>query len=81
MITKFDDISFQPNSGATGEYTGLLTITQYLKSIGQSHRNVCLIPRTAHGTNPASAVLAGMVVVVVECLNGMVILEDLKNKA
>ena len=74
MITKFDDISFQPNSGATGEYTGLLAITKYLKSIGQGHRNVCLIPRTAHGTNPASAVLSGMIVVVVECFNGMVVM-------
>ena len=65
-MTKFDEISFQPNSGATGEYAGLLTISQYLKSKGQGHRNICLIPKSAHGTNPASAILSGMKVVVVE---------------
>ena len=65
-ITKFDEISFQPNSGATGEYAGLVTIKSYLKSIGQSHRNICLIPKSAHGTNPASAQLAGMKVIAIE---------------
>ncbi len=65
-ITGFAAVSAQPNSGATGEYAGLLTIMKYLDSIGQGHRNVCLIPKSAHGTNPASAVMAGMKVVVVE---------------
>ena len=65
-VTKFDEISFQPNSGASGEYAGLLTIAQYLKSNGQDHRRICLIPRSAHGTNPASAILAGMKVIPVE---------------
>jgi glycine dehydrogenase len=64
-VTKFDEISFQPNSGASGEYAGLLTIAQYLKSNGQGHRNICLIPKTAHGTNPASAILAGFKVITV----------------
>lgn len=65
-ITGFAAVSAQPNSGATGEYAGLLTIMKYLESIGQGHRNVCLIPKSAHGTNPASAAMAGMKVVVVE---------------
>jgi glycine dehydrogenase len=65
-ITGFAAVSAQPNSGATGEYAGLLTIMKYLKSIGEGHRNVCLIPKSAHGTNPASAAMAGMKVVVVE---------------
>lgn len=65
-ITGFAAVSAQPNSGATGEYAGLLAITSYLESIGEGHRNVCLIPKSAHGTNPASAVMAGMKVVVVE---------------
>jgi glycine dehydrogenase len=65
-ITGFAAVSAQPNSGATGEYAGLLAIKSYLESVGQGHRNVCLIPKSAHGTNPASAVMAGMKVVVVE---------------
>jgi glycine dehydrogenase len=65
-ITGFAAVSAQPNSGATGEYAGLLAITKYLESTGEGHRNVCLIPKSAHGTNPASAVMAGMKVVVVE---------------
>lgn len=80
-ITKFDEISFQPNSGASGQYAGLLTITKYLQSNGQKHRNICLIPRSAHGTNPASAVLAGLKVVVVETINGQVDMADFKAKA
>lgn len=64
-ITKFDEISFQPNSGASGEYAGLLTIVKYLKDTDQGHRNICLIPKSAHGTNPASAILAGLKVVAV----------------
>ena len=65
-ITGFAAISAQPNSGATGEYAGLLAIKQYLESKGENHRNICLIPKSAHGTNPASAVMAGMKVVVVD---------------
>jgi len=65
-ITGFAAVSAQPNSGATGEYAGLLAIKDYLESIGESHRNICLIPKSAHGTNPASAVMAGMKVVVIE---------------
>ncbi len=81
-ISGFEAISFQPNSGAAGEYTGLLAIMDYLKSIGQGHRNICLIPCSAHGTNPASAVMAGMEVVVVNCdLKGNIDMEDLKRKA
>lgn len=65
-ITGFAAVSAQPNSGATGEYAGLLAIKNYLESTGEGHRNVCLIPKSAHGTNPASAAMAGMKVVVVE---------------
>ena len=80
-ITGFSGISFQPNSGAQGEYAGLLTIKQYLEVKGEGHRNIVLIPSSAHGTNPASAVMAGFKVVVVSCdENGNVNLEDLKNK-
>ncbi|MDR1865580.1 MAG: aminomethyl-transferring glycine dehydrogenase [Bacteroidales bacterium] len=65
VITGFDAVSFQPNSGAAGEYAGLMVIRAYLKDTGQAHRNVALIPSSAHGTNPASAAMAGMNVVVV----------------
>uniref|UniRef100_UPI0035901486 glycine dehydrogenase (decarboxylating), mitochondrial n=1 Tax=Myxine glutinosa TaxID=7769 RepID=UPI0035901486 len=65
-ITGYDGISFQPNSGAQGEYTGLSVIKAYLTAKGQGHRNVCLIPKSAHGTNPASAQMAGMLVQPVE---------------
>ncbi|MDD3527495.1 MAG: aminomethyl-transferring glycine dehydrogenase [Bacteroidales bacterium] len=81
-ITGFAAMSFQPNSGASGEYAGLMVIREYLKSIGQGHRNICLIPSSAHGTNPASAVMAGMEVVVVKSdENGNVDVADLKAKA
>jgi glycine dehydrogenase len=81
-ITGFDAISFMPNSGASGEYAGLLVIMEYLKSIGQQQRNICLIPSSAHGTNPASAVMAGMQVVVVACdEKGNIDLNDLRKKA
>jgi glycine dehydrogenase len=81
-ITGFSHISFQPNSGAQGEYAGLLVIKKYFESIGQSHRHICLTPSSAHGTNPASAVLAGFKVVVVSCdSQGNIDLEDLKAKA
>lgn len=81
-ITGFSAVSLQPNSGAAGEYAGLMVIRQYHISRGQGHRNVVLIPSSAHGTNPASAAMAGMEVVVVACEdNGNISLEDLKAKA
>jgi glycine dehydrogenase len=81
-ITGFDAISMQPNSGAQGEYAGLLAIRAYHQSRGHPHRNVCLIPSSAHGTNPASAHMAGMNVVVVNCdREGNVDLSDLRRKA
>ncbi|MDC3136949.1 aminomethyl-transferring glycine dehydrogenase [Bacteroidota bacterium] len=80
-ITGFDAISFQPNSGAQGEYAGLMTIRAYHEYRGDSHRNVALIPASAHGTNPASAVMAGMDVVVVETdKHGNISSEDLEAK-
>lgn len=81
-ITGLAGTSLQPNSGASGEYTGLLVIRAYHESRGESHRNICLIPSSAHGTNPASAVMAGMKVVVVKCDdNGNVDVQDLRDKA
>ncbi|WP_194776085.1 aminomethyl-transferring glycine dehydrogenase [Pararhodonellum marinum] len=81
-ITGFADTSLQPNSGAQGEYAGLMVIRAYHLSRGDSHRNVALIPSSAHGTNPASAVMAGMNVVIVKCdEKGNIDLEDLKQKA
>lgn len=81
-ITGFDAICMQPNSGAQGEYAGLLAIRKYHESRGDAHRNICLIPSSAHGTNPASAIMASMRVVIVECdKGGNVDLEDLKRKA
>lgn len=81
-LTGFDAISLQPNSGAQGEYAGLLVIRRYHEERGESHRNICLIPSSAHGTNPASAVLAGMKVVVVACDDqGNIDVADLKAKA
>ncbi|MCY1417117.1 Glycine dehydrogenase [compost metagenome] len=81
-ITGFDAICMQPNSGAQGEYAGLLAIRKYHESRQQGQRNLCLIPASAHGTNPASAQMAGMQVVIVECDDaGNVDLEDLKAKA
>jgi glycine dehydrogenase len=80
-ITGFAGTSLQPNSGAQGEYSGLMVIRAYQKSIGQGHRDICLIPQSAHGTNPASAVIAGLKVVVVKNLeNGEIDFEDLKAK-
>jgi glycine dehydrogenase len=82
IITALDDCSLQPNSGAQGEYAGLLVIRRYHASRGEHHRNVMLIPISAHGTNPASAVMAGMKVVVVKAHeNGYIDVEDLKAKA
>ena len=81
-ITGFDAISMQPNSGAQGEYAGLLAIRKYHEEAGNSHRTVCLIPTSAHGTNPASAMMAGMRVVLVACdEQGNVNVEDLRSKA
>ncbi|NQZ55700.1 MAG: aminomethyl-transferring glycine dehydrogenase subunit GcvPB, partial [Candidatus Nitrosopelagicus sp.] len=81
-ITGFDAISLQPNSGAQGEFAGLMIINAYHKSRGESKRNICLIPSSAHGTNPASAVMAGMKVVVTPCdENGNIDVKVLKEKA
>ncbi|MDT4807589.1 Glycine dehydrogenase (decarboxylating) [compost metagenome] len=81
-ITGFDAISMQPNSGAQGEYAGLLAIRRYHESRDEGHRNICLIPASAHGTNPASAQMASMRVVIVDCdQEGNVDLEDLRRKA
>ncbi len=81
-ITGFDHVSLQPNAGSQGEYAGLMTIRAYHRSRGDEERDVCLIPSSAHGTNPASAVMAGMrVVVVATDDNGNVDLEDLRAKA
>ncbi|MDZ4676093.1 MAG: aminomethyl-transferring glycine dehydrogenase [Oligoflexia bacterium] len=81
-ITGFDGVSLQPNAGSQGEYAGLLVIQKYHHSRGEGHRDVCLIPNSAHGTNPASAVMAGLKVVGVECdASGNVRLDDLRKKA
>ncbi|MDE2064927.1 MAG: aminomethyl-transferring glycine dehydrogenase [Bradyrhizobium sp.] len=81
-ITGYDAISLQPNSGAQGEYAGLLAIRRFHASRGEGHRNICLIPSSAHGTNPASAHMAGMEVVVVACdARGDVDVNDLRAKA
>ncbi len=81
-ITGFAGVSLQPNAGSQGEYAGLLVIRKYFQSKNQAHRKICLIPSSAHGTNPASAVMAGMEVVVVNCdSNGNVEIADLKAKA
>lgn len=81
-ITGLSDVSLQPNSGAAGEYAGLMVIRAYHQSRNQGHRNVALIPSSAHGTNPASAVMAGMKVVVIKCdEKGNIDVQDLKEKA
>lgn len=80
-VTGFSAFSFQPNSGAQGEYAALLAIRRYLESISQPHRDICLIPTSAHGTNPASAVMAGFKVVLVECeASGDISLRHLKEQ-
>ena len=80
-LTGFDAFSLQPNAGSQGEYTGLLVIRKYHEVRGQAQRNICLIPASAHGTNPASATMAGLKVVVVACdENGNVSLDDLRAK-
>ena len=81
-VTGFDAVSLQPNAGSQGEYAGLLTIKKYQDSRGEGHRDVCLIPSSAHGTNPASAIMDGHRVVVVGCDDhGNIDLVDLKAKA
>lgn len=81
-VTGYDDISFQPNAGSQGEYAGLLAIRGYHAARGDAHRNICLIPSSAHGTNPASAQMCGMKVVVTACdANGEVDMNDLRAKA
>ncbi|TPM02951.1 MULTISPECIES: aminomethyl-transferring glycine dehydrogenase [unclassified Mesorhizobium] len=81
-ITGFDAVSLQPNAGSQGEYAGLLAIRAYHRSRGEGHRTVCLIPSSAHGTNPASAAMAGMSVVVVRCLeDGNIDMDDMRAKA
>ncbi|MDR2001224.1 MAG: aminomethyl-transferring glycine dehydrogenase, partial [Zoogloeaceae bacterium] len=81
-VTGFPAICMQPNSGAQGEYAGLVTIRRYQAAQGQGHRNICLIPKSAHGTNPATAQMCGLQVVVVACDdNGNIDLADLKAKA
>ena len=81
-ITGFADISLQPNAGSQGEFTGLLVIRAYQRARGEGHRNVCLIPKSAHGTNPASAVMAGLEVVTVKTDDGgNVDMDDLRAKA
>ncbi len=81
-ITGFAGTSLQPNSGAQGEFAGLMTIRAYHQNNGDHHRNICLIPASAHGTNPASAVMAGMKVIVTKTAeNGNIDLDDLQSKA
>ena len=81
-ITGFAGVSLQPNAGSQGEYAGLLVISRYHASRGQSHRNICLTPQSAHGTNPASAVMAGMKVVVTKTdTRGNIDIDDLRSKA
>src|SRR5690606_8947756 len=81
-ITGFAEMSFQPNSGAQGEYTGLMVIRAFHTSRGESQRNIALIPASAHGTNPASAAMAGMKIIVIKCdENGNIDVDDLKTQA
>src|SRR5690606_37230582 len=78
-ITGFAGVSLQPNAGSQGEYAGLLVIQKFHESRGEPHRNICLIPTSAHGTNPASAVMAGMEVVAVACdKHGNIDVNDLR---
>src|SRR5262249_51053953 len=81
-ITGFDVVTIQPNAGSQGEYAGLLAIRAYFKHQGDSHRDVCLIPTSAHGTNPASAAMAGLKVVPIQCdAKGNIDIADLRSKA
>ena len=81
-ITGFSAFSLQPNAGSQGEFAGLLVIRRYQKEKGEGHRNICLIPSSAHGTNPASAIMCGLKIIVVQCdKSGNIDLDDLKSKA
>ncbi len=80
-ITGYDAVSLQPNAGSQGEFAGLLAIRAYHQSRGDDQRVVCIIPESAHGTNPASAITAGMTVVSVRCVDGLIDLDDLREKA
>ncbi|CAN0599988.1 unnamed protein product, partial [Laminaria digitata] len=81
-ITGFEAVSLMPNAGSQGEFTGLLTIKAYHEHHGQKNRTICLIPESAHGTNPASAIIAGMKVVPIKTNeNGAIMIEDLRDKA
>jgi len=81
-ITGFDGISLQPNAGSQGEYAGLCTIKKYFENKGEINRNICLIPSSAHGTNPASAAMIGLHIIVIDCdSNGNIDLKDLKEKS
>ena len=81
-VTGYDVLSMQPNSGSNGEFAGLMAIKRYHHSRGDSQRKVCLIPVSAHGTNPASAALCGMKVVVIKCDDkGNIDINDLREKA
>ena len=81
-LSGFDAFSFQPNAGSQGEYTGLIVIRKYHEVRGQAHRDICLIPASAHGTNPASAAMAGMNIVTIDCDDkGNIDLQDLREKA
>lgn len=78
-ISQYDCISLQPNSGSNGEFAGLMAIKKYHESRGDSHRNICLIPVSAHGTNPASASMCSMKIVPVDCrVNGDIDINDLR---
>ena len=80
-ITQYDAMSSQPHSGATGEYAGLMAIKKYHESRGDHNRNICLVPTSAHGTNPATAVLCGMKIVALGCdENGNIIPEEVEEK-
>ena len=80
-ITHYDGISSQPNSGATGEYAGLMAIKKYHYSRGDTHRDICLVPTSAHGTNPATAQICGMKIIPLGCdENGNIRLEEVKEK-
>jgi glycine dehydrogenase len=82
VCTGYDAVSLQPNAGSQGEYAGLLAIKAWHESRNEAHRNICLIPSSAHGTNPASAAMAGMKIIIVKCDdNGNVDVEDLREKA
>ena len=81
-VTGYDGVSLQPNAGSQGEFAGLMTIRDWHKSNGEEERNICLIPTSAHGTNPASAVMAGMEVILIDCdKKGNIDLKDLIKKA